>query len=267
MARRSVELVDGRRRYMVVPRSHVDQRPSDLAARRLLEDALREGELSIATELEQLAEELAGRSVRGMHDAVAILVRALVEGRLVAVALPRHVRPLAEVEATDLRALGELDVDAPLRPHVAPPVPRLPVPTTWVSFTVVDDRGALADGSYSIALDARIEQGELARRSHRFDGLPETVQVDLTVEDLRWDDAPPRSDTPSPADPPPALEQLFSIELVDERGEPLRGRFTLTEDDRQLAEGVLAHRWRRALPDGEPVTLELTDLCVQKEPR
>jgi hypothetical protein len=80
-------------------------------------------------------------------------------------------------------------------------------------------------------------------------------------------DAPPCPDVPSPADPHSSLERLFSLELVDERGEPLRGRFILSEDGRRLAEGMLTHRWSRALPDGDPVTLELTELCVQQEPR
>jgi hypothetical protein len=268
MSRRPIELADGRSRYVIVPRAHIDRRPSELAARRLLDDALREGGPSTAGALERLAEELAGREVRGPREATAILVRALSEGRLVAVALPRPVRPLAEVEPTDLRTLGGWDVDAPLQPRVTPLTPQPVAPTTWVSFEVVDERGASADGRYRITLDARLEHGELAQRRHRFDGLPEAVRVDLTVEDLRWDDASPRPDAPSRDDDPrPAGDGLFSIELVDDRGEPLRGCFTLAEGDRRLAEGVISHRWRRALPGGEPVMLELTELRAQQEPR
>jgi hypothetical protein len=268
MSRRPLELVHGRSRYVVVPRTQVLQRLSGLAARRLLDDALREGGVAIATELERVAEQLVGRPLGGMREATAILVRALVEGRLVAVALPRPVRTLAEVEATDLRTLGGWEVEEPLRDPTDPSEPPPLVPTTWVSFEVVDERGVPADGRYRIELDARLEHGELVQRRHRFDGLPEAVRVDLTVEDLRWDDASPRPDAPSRDDDPrSAGDGLFSIELVDDRGEPMRGCFTLAESDRRLAEGVISHRWRRALPDGEPVMLELTELRAQQEPR
>lgn len=267
MSRSGVEIVHGRSRYVVVPRSQVEQRPSDLAARWLVEDALREGGVATAAALERLAEELVGRAVEGVREAAEIVVRGLIEGRLVTVAWPRVERALAEVDAVDLRTLGGWEVEEPLRNRVPPREPTPVEPTTWVSFEIVDERGVAAEGRYRIALDGRVEEGELERQRHRFDGLRPAGPVQLRVEDIRWNaatplDAPWREDDPRPGD-----DGLFSLELVDERGVPLHGRFLLTEGDRLLAEGVLAHRWKRALPAGEPVILELTELRAQEEPR
>jgi hypothetical protein len=159
-------------------------------------------------------------------------------------------------------------VEDPLRPGVMPREPKPEAATTWVSFEVVDERGVPADGRYRIALAAREEAGELARRGHRFDALPETVQVELAVEHLRWDDIVPIPAAPQRGDDPSSVSDgLFSVELVDEHGEPLCGRFTLAEGDRRVAEGVITHRFRRSLPQGGPVTLELTELRPQGGPR
>jgi hypothetical protein len=269
MTRRPFELVHGGARCIVVPRAWLDTRPSELAARWLVEDALREGGIATAAALERLAESLVGRTVESTREAAQIVIRGLVEARLVAVQWPTEERTLAGVEVTDLRTLGNWEVDEPGRPG-GPPAPPPPVPvesTTWVSFEVVDERGEAADGRYRIGLDAHAEEGEIARRGHRFDGLREAVRVQLLVEDLRWDptaqpNAPWRGDDPRPSD-----DGLFSVELVDERGEPLRARFTLSEGERRLAEGTLDHRWRRALPGGEPVTLTLSELRPQGDPR
>lgn len=268
MSRGRIELLDGRSRILVVPRRDVSPPPSETAARRLLDDALRDGGTGVAAELERLAEGLVGRAEVSRREAVAIVARALVEGRLVAVALPRPERALAAVETTDLRTLVVWEVEEPLRARVTPPDPQPVATTTWVSFEVVDERGAAADGRYRIALDSSEGEGELGRRGHRFDALSEVVRVELAVEDLRWDDAMPRPIAPQRGDDPsPADDGLFSVELVDECGEPLHGRFTLTEGNEPLAAGILAHRWRRALPQGEPVTLALTELRAHGAPR
>jgi hypothetical protein len=266
MSRRPPELIHGGSRYVVVPRSQVEQRPSELDARRLVEDALREGGVGTAAGLERLAEGLVGRAVESTREAAGIVVRGLVEGRLVAVAWPSSTRALAAVEVTDLRTLGGWEVEEPLRSRVTPRDPTPVEPTTWVSFEVVDERGVAADGSFRVALDGRVEEGALEQKRHRFDGLRPAGPVQLVVEDIRWDatthpHAPWHED-----DPRPGGDGLFSVDLVDERGEPLRGRFSLTEGNRLLAEGVLAHRWRRALPEGEPVMLELSELRPQGEP-
>jgi len=267
-SRRPLELAHAHWHHLVLPRSHVVHHPSDLAIRRLLQDALREGGIATATALERLAEDLVGRSVDGVREAAQIVAQALVEGRLVAITLPQPERMLAEVEVTDLRTLGGWDVDEPLRPPLTPHAPEPPEPLTWVCFEVVDERGVPADGRYRISLDARTESGELARRRHRFDHLRKTVQVDLTVTDLRWDDTASRPDAPwHDDDPSRPHDGLFSLEIVDDRGQPLHARFSLTEGDRPLAQGAIAHRWRRALPSGEPVTLELTELRPQGDPR
>lgn len=252
---------------MVVARTDVKEHLSEEAARRLVEEGVRDGGIGFEQELERMAEALVGGMLARRSEAVEIVARALVEGRLVAVALREPLRTLAGVEVTDLRALGGREVVEPLRPRE--PLDRpLPPAHTWLSFEVVDDRGVPAHGRYRIALDARVEEGELDERRHRFGELHEAVQARVLVEDLRWDDAAPRPAAPFDVDEPrPGAERVLSIELVDERDQPLRGRLTLTEGDERLAEGELVHRFRRALPEGGPVTLALFDLRPTTEPR
>lgn len=264
MSRRSIELVHGRSRVVVVPRSQVAERLTMVAARGLVEDALREGGPSAAAALERLAEALVWRPIAGSREAAQIVAEGLVEGRIVAVTLSPATGPLADAEVTDLRMLGGWP-DDPLHPPGEPPAPAPTEPTTWISFEVVDERGVPADGRFRLALDGRTEHDALARRRHRFEALLRAGPAELEVQELRWDEPAPGPHVPGPSDAP-AEGGLLSIELVDDRGEPLVAHVRLSEGDHLLLDGTLAHRLRRALPAGGPVTLELTELRTRGGP-
>ncbi|MCX4247630.1 hypothetical protein [Paraliomyxa miuraensis] len=246
---------------LVVPRSAVHERLDENAARRLLLEGLEDGNVGLEHELERLAKELCGTMVQSVREAVDVVAHALGTGRLVAITLPSTPRLLDAARVTDLREVGGWEVVDPLRPAGPPEPPPRPAATTWIWFVVVDERGVPAQGRFRLALDGTAEDGELDERAHRRTELREGADGWLAVLDLRWDDGSSRPPMPSRGDDPKPGASVVSLELVDERGDPMHARFALTSaDGESLATGELGPRWQRALTGEGPVLLELLEL-------
>lgn len=154
----------------------------------------------------------------------------------------------------------------PLVPHDEPAIepgreerPRA-LPRTWVSFEVVDDHGRRANGSFRVALDARVVSGQLEQRRRSYGDLRQGVDVRVRVDDLWWSPRPS-----SPLDPaPPAPNSRgteISFEVVDDDGHPMAGSFELEGASQRIDSGDLHHRGRVVVePEDGPFTLSFPTL-------
>lgn len=144
--------------------------------------------------------------------------------------------------------------DVARKPSDLPPRPRAPEVRdpmdALLSFEVVDERGAPADGRYACTIDGAPNSGPLARTTHAFRELSSSARGRLRLEDLRWLDLP--FDGPTPGVPTkPQVEPVVpaacgtSFEVLDEHGVPLRGVYRVC-DDTGDREGALAGTLRVA---------------------
>lgn len=262
------EILHGGARYALVARRDVYEHLDERAARRLVEEGLREHGHRFARQLEDLAQRLGGRD----HDPVVAVIDALVAGRLVAVRWNPPVRLMSEPEYTELHDMGGGDVDGP----IVGGDPREPVAalrTTWLSFDVVDDRGEpIGAGRFGAAIDGRGQGGPLDGERHRYDMLRESAEAALRLEDIVWPfepGVPDKPTTPSVLDDPagpvgPDSARVVSLEVVDDQGAALTGRYTLTASADEV-HGELGGVLRREVT-GDAPQLRLRDIVFPVAP-
>lgn len=232
-------------------------RPDEATAYQLVEDLARDS-LWGEGDIVRLAEDLSGAYGLRVTEACRVVAQAIARGDLVAVWMDRTPPALGRATGTAAgpRALSELMDPEPFARPAEPVAADAADELTWVSFEVVDDEGLRADGTFRIALDADVRDGELIRDQHRYDELRPAADVRLKVETAWWDPSAPvvvlGSDEPANA---PAVTLRF--EVVDDEGEPVAGRYVLEGADGQLAAGRVDGDVRVEIPGGSPATLSL----------
>lgn len=252
---RQIEI--GGARYAIVPARDLIEHLTEGDARAMLERILEEDPTAAASRIRSLAEDLDFGFFGGTREAVAIVARAIALGRIVPVRL-RHTPPRLDAPSpVELRELGGDPPASTLRPDRpdhdepgdAPPAP------TWVSFEVVDDANRPAHGRFRLVVDASGEEGDLDARAQRRSDLRHGARVRLKVTDLRWEPAVPREVPSGPPSDPAAItdsrEDVLSVELVDERGNPLFADYAALRDEREIGTGTIAHRLEQSLPAAE----------------
>ncbi len=260
-----LEILHGGARYALVARRDVNAHPDERAARRLVEEGLREHGHRFARELEALAQQLGGWRARNPARAV---IDALVAGRLVAVRWDAPVQRMSEPEYIELRDIPGAHIDGPI-PGGPPREPVAPLRTTWLSFDVVDDRGQpIPSGRFGAAIDGRGDGGPLDGEVHRYDMLREGAAASLQLEDIFWPFEPGVIDEPvtppvvdDPAQPlGPEASRFVTLEVVDEQGVALLGKYTLTDAAGEV-EGELGDGLRHEVT-GDAPRVELRDLVL-----
>jgi hypothetical protein len=105
----------------------------------------------------------------------------------------------------------------------------------WLSFEVVDERGAPADGRYVCSIDGEANDGPLDRTSHAFRELSTSARGRLRIVDLRWPALPfdgPTPEGPSEPEVDPEIPAArgTSFEVVDGDGVALVGGYRVGDD-------------------------------------
>lgn len=249
-------------RYALVARRDVCEPLDERAARRLVDEGLREHGHRFARQLEELARQLGASMAR---DPARVVVDALVAGRLVTVRWNEPAPLMSEPEYVELRDIGGGDVEGPLVGG-DPREPAAALRTTWVSFDVVDDRGEpVGAGRFGAAIDGRGDGGALDAEVHRYDMLRENAAAALQLRDIVWPFDPRAHDEPvAPPVLDPASTRWVSLEVVDENGVALLGRYTLADSTDEV-QGELGGVLRHAVTGPRP-ELRLQDIVLPFSP-
>ena len=253
--------------YLVVGEHDVADFPDRATARAfLLQLASRGSHL----ELEWLAAEFSTVPPRSLEEAVEILADAIASGTLVAVRHHADAR-LLDDEMEDIEDL----VDPSARDEPWIPIDPRPVEPdlTWLSFEVMDDRGHRLDGGYVCTIDARPEEGPLAKEKHHYPDLRHGAQAELElrfldlfqVDEADADDADSDAGrdsdaiTPAPTDDSrsPGPDTATSFEVVDNGDAPLAGDYIVFHEGREVVSGPLSGRTELDPGLEGPLTLEL----------
>lgn len=177
-------------------------------------------------------------------DAIEAIARAIERGVITPVRIASAeagLRPIVPgatpIRWDELQLLSDLARPGPTRG--VPGTPRHVTPTwvdprdAWMSFDVVDDRGAPADGHFRVVVDGEADEGRLERTTHTFRGLSTSATGRVRIDSLSFTSTSMHLDGPVPGGTPtvprdgPLLARGASFEVVDDEGRPVVGRYVV----------------------------------------